>query len=177
MASTNFLRSSPLTKSAVLGLVIFVSIGAAGLLLKRRSIDAYKSSLERLKQKEFSPARLAVLSRQALRYDACRTDDMRRPKPCRKPRSDKRLSPSPSIACDLPPPHHSITSSARGSSEGGDGEASAVGLFDRQIAWLCSIYKDCRTSKSLAEVDAHTRSGPRLRQDRDIRSRGAGASA
>ena len=78
-----FLRSSPLTKSAVLGLVIFVSIGAAGSSAQE-AIDcstAYKSSLERLKQKEFSPARLAVLSRQALRiYDACRTDDMRQAK-------------------------------------------------------------------------------------------------
>src|SRR6476659_9651412 len=78
-----FLRSSHVTKSVVLGLAIFVSIGAAASSAQE-AIDcsaAYKSSLERLKQKELSPARLAVLSRQAIRiYDACRTDDLRQAK-------------------------------------------------------------------------------------------------
>jgi hypothetical protein len=80
---TKFLRSSPLTKFAVLGLLIFVSIGAAASSAQE-SIDcsaAYKNSLERLKQKALPPERLAALSRQALRiYDACKTDDVRQPK-------------------------------------------------------------------------------------------------
>ena len=78
-----FLRSSPLTKPAVLGLVIFAGIGTA-TSSAQEAIDcsaAYKNSLERLKQKELPPARLAALTRQALRiYDACKSDDIKQPK-------------------------------------------------------------------------------------------------
>jgi hypothetical protein len=80
MASANLLAEFLLTKPTALGLVIFVAIGAAASSAQE-SMDcsaAYKSSLEKLKQKDLPPARLAALSRQALRiYDACKTDDMR----------------------------------------------------------------------------------------------------
>jgi hypothetical protein len=65
------------------GLVIFAGIGTATSSAQEaiNCSAAYKNSLEKLKQKELPPARLAALTRQALRiYDACKSDDIKQPK-------------------------------------------------------------------------------------------------
>jgi hypothetical protein len=66
-------------KSAPFGLIILMSTIAAAV--SAQTIDcgsAYKGSLERLRQKQLPPERLAALNRQALRiYDACETNDLK----------------------------------------------------------------------------------------------------
>ena len=66
-------------KSALMGLAMLALTSAS--ISAQNKIDcgsAYKSSLNRLRHKQLSPERLAVLSRRALRiYDACETDDLK----------------------------------------------------------------------------------------------------
>ena len=65
-------------KPALIGFALLAFSSAA--ISAQDQIDcgsAYKSSLDRLRQKQLSPERLAALSRQALRiYNACQSQDL-----------------------------------------------------------------------------------------------------
>jgi hypothetical protein len=68
-------------KSVLIGFAILALTAAAVSAQGKTDCgSAYKSSLDRLRQKQLSPARLAALSRQALRiYNACQSDDLVNP--------------------------------------------------------------------------------------------------
>ena len=68
-------------KSALIGFAILAFTAAAiSAQDKAECGSAYKSSLDKLRQKQLSPERLATLSRQALRiYNACQSEDLVNP--------------------------------------------------------------------------------------------------